>query len=105
VVGAALIEGFEKDARHKQSLMVGASSTPLIAFVDHAEGEALEPSQYVRQRLVGLYEIYSLDEALTAMELLLAYARTWRPGKEVERDEQHSIIEEDEDLPFDLKVL
>lgn len=105
VVRAALIESFEQYARHKRALKVGISSNPLLTFLDHAEDEALEPDQYVGERLVGLYETYSLDEALAAMELLLAHARSWRPDKQVERDEQHSILEEDEDLPFFVFVL
>jgi hypothetical protein len=105
LVRAALIESFEKYARHKRSLKVGISSNPLITFVEYAEDEALAPGQYVGERLVGLYETYSLDEALAAMELLLAHARSWRSDKQVERDEQNSILEEDEDLPFFVYVL
>jgi hypothetical protein len=104
-VHAALIESFEHYWRHKRVLKVGVSSNPLLTFLDHAEDEELGPGQYVGERLVGLYETYSLDEALAAMELLLAHARLWRPDKRVERDEQHSILEEDEDLPFFVYVL
>lgn len=80
-VRAALIETFEKHDRHKRSLKVDISSNTLITFLDHAQEDALEPDQCIGERLVGLHEISSLDEALAAVDLLLAHARSWRPDK------------------------
>ena len=100
LVNAALIEILEKYARHKRSLEVGVSSNPLITFLEHAEEEALDPEQYAGERLVGLYETSSRDEALTAIELLLDHARSKWPEREFQRDLKHGILEADEDLPF-----
>jgi len=104
-VRTALIESFEKYARHKRSLWVGVSSNPLITFIEHANEAALEPDQNAGERLVGLYETTSRDEALAAMELLLDHARSKWPAKQIGRDVQIIVPEEDEDLPFFVYVI
>lgn len=104
-VAGDLVRTARDCARHRMIVRIGVSSNPLISLIDHKDDKAKTPAEGPSDRLISIYRTWDLDEALAARDLVAKAIRGEQSFPIVVADTEHSILDEDPDLPFFVYLL